>query len=206
MRFFRYRLGETPFKTARDITLLKNERCLTKVFKDTLCLSIFADEKPIGYVFHGTGQFVIDSIVETKRGAVGKPTVKDLKQPFIMIGNITKIEDNLTSADSTDLNRMGYEDIEGFVQTANRLCERFLHRGRTRLPRDMRDTLVFAFAESRGEFDIVVLKGDSLVYKSKEKVFVSKRDKTVLKCPEVVVSSKRGKTVIIASNRFLVEK
>jgi hypothetical protein len=206
MRFFRYKLGEAPLKTVEDITLLQNERCLTKVFKNTLCLPILVDEETAGYIFHGTGQLIIDSIIETKKGAVGKPTVKDLKQPFIMLGNTGKIENNLAHADSTDLKKLGYKDIEGFVETADRLCKHLFHKGTNRLPRDMKDTMVFAFAESNDKFDMLVLKGDSLVYTSREKVFVSKRDKTVLTCPEQVVVTKRGKTVIIANGQFLVEK
>lgn len=207
MKFFRrYQLGEVPLKTVEDITLLQNERCLTKVFKDTLCLPILVEEETTGYIFHGTGQLMIDSIVETKRGAVGKPTIKDLKQPFIILGNTEKIENNLVSADSTDLNKLGYKGIEGYVEMADRLCERLLRKGTNRLTLDMKDTLVFAFAEPKDEFDMLVSKGDSLVYTSREKVFVSKRDKTVLKCPEHVVVTKRGKTVIIANDQFLVEK
>lgn len=202
MRFSRYRLGETSLKTVEDITLLQNERCLVKVFKDTLCLPILVDEETVGYVFHGTGQLMIDSIVETKRGAVGKPTVKDLKKPFIMLGNMEKIKGNLASADSTDLNKFGYKGIESFVEIADRLCERLLCKGTHRLPKDVKDTMIFAFADSKDEFDMLVSKGDSLVYTSREKVFVSKGDKNVLKVPEQFVVTKRGKTVIIANDQF----
>lgn len=206
MRFLRYSLGEELLKTVEDVTLLQNERCLTKVFKDTLCLPVLVDEKVFGYVFHGTGKLMIDSLIEATRGAVGKSTIKDLNQSFIMLGNTREIKNKLVSVDSADLNKLGYKDIEDFVEMADGLCGHLWYKGMNRLSQDMTEKVVFAFAESKSKFDMLVLKGDNLIYTSREKVFVSKKNKTVLTSPEQVVVAKGGKTVIIANDRVLVEK
>ncbi len=124
-----------------------------------------------------------------------------------MLGNAEEIENNLAPADSTDLNKLGYKDIEGFVEKADGLCQHLLRKGTNQLSTDTKEARVFAFAESKDEFDMLVSKGDSLVYTSKEKIFVSRRNKTVLKSPEqIVVSSEKGKTVIIANDKCLVER
>lgn len=86
MKYLNYKISNEPSKIVEDATLLKNERCIVDALEGTLALPILIDEKVRGYVFHGTGKLVVDSIIETRKGAVGKPTVKNLKRPFMMLG------------------------------------------------------------------------------------------------------------------------
>jgi hypothetical protein len=81
-------LGNQPQKLTKDATLLHNEKCLVIATAGTIALPILLEEATSGQLFIGKGQLTIDTIVETSRGAIGKPIVRDLtpEYPFVMLG------------------------------------------------------------------------------------------------------------------------
>jgi hypothetical protein len=200
-----YKLDSKPLKLLSGLDLLKTDRCVVKVEKDTLALPILIDDRTAGSLFHGSGQFIIDTIIETKKGAIGKSTNKDLTQPFIMLGKAPTMENKFSTVDSPDLERLGYSNAEMFVKAANDYCSRFMkgkmHCGDLEAENDY----IFAFPDAEC-FDILVSKENKLIYTSKKRVFVSKEGKEVLTSPEHIVVSKGGKAVVIAHGDILVEK
>ena len=206
MKYLNYKLSNDPLKIVEDTTLLKNERCVVDALEGSLALPILIDEKVQGYVFHGTGKLVVDSIIETTKGAVGRPTVKDLKYPFMMLGGTEEIKDNLGDADTSDLQNAGYESVDAFIEHAEELCGRLLKERHCHVDFDGKDSRLFAFLNEEGKLDILVSKNDKLVYKSEKKVYLSKGSKSVLKRPNEIIVSKKGKTVVIANNDILIEK
>jgi len=205
MKYLNYKLSNEPLKIVEDTTLLKNARCVVDALEGTLALPILIDEKVQGYVFHGTGKLVVDSIIETTKGAVGKPTVKDLKQPFMMLGGAEEIKDNLGNADTSDLQNAGYERVDAFIEHAEELCGRLLKEKHYHVDFG-KDARLFVFLNEEDKLDILISKNDKLVYKSEKKVYLSKGSKSVLQRPGEIIVSRKGKTVVIANNDILIEK
>ena len=206
MKYANYELGNESLKIVKDATLLKNERCVVNALEGSLALPILIDEEVQGYVFHGTGKLIVDSIIETTKGAVGKPTVKNLRRPFIMLGGTEEIKDNLANTDTSDLQNIGYERADVFIEHAEELCGRLLNGKHCHVDFNGKNSRLFAFLNEEDKLDILVSKDDKLVYKSEKKVYLSKGSKSVLKRPKEMIVSKKGKTVVISSNDILIQK
>lgn len=206
MRLHHFELGGDPQKTIEDLTLFRNDRCLVELSKRTLALPLTFDEKLQGYVFHGIGKLVVDSIVETTRGAVGRPTVKTLDRPFLMLGRAEDLRESLEPADALDLREVGYESTTEFIEEASEFCEDLLKERHTNGDFDRQSSHLFVFKSEKGDSDVLVAKKKGFVFKSGRKIYVSKGSKSVLQCPGEIVVSKKGKTVVIANNNILVER
>jgi len=200
------KLGNLPHKLTKDTILLQNEKCIIKVTAGTLTLPILIDNTPRGHFFAGNGEFTLDTIIETARGAVGKPTVKELNQPFLMFGENSSLSQNLAPAADHDLSNMGYKSAEDFLKTANNALDSFTHKRHGRFDFDA-DAHIFAFANQPDKWDVLISKGDKLVYSSKEKVFISKNQAESISVQSGnVLVAKRGKTVVIDRGNILVDR
>ena len=194
----KFQLDNSISKVTEAITLWQTERGITEISKNTLAIPIKLGDQRKGYVFHGQGKLLIDAIVETEEGAIGKSVEKELNEPFLMLGDTEEIRKHLTRAIEEDFAKMGYEKQQGFVDKAEDLCNRFF-RGRVHSHEGFEEDhgLIFAFQNEDSKLDILVAKGSKLVYKATGIVFVSNEDKVVLKSPGEVVCTSNGKSVII---------
>ncbi|MEM2916903.1 MAG: hypothetical protein QXN63_00905 [Candidatus Bathyarchaeia archaeon] len=193
MIWHRYQLESTVLKTTEPITLWKTEKGLIEIDANALALPIKHDNQRKGYIFHGCGKLLLDAIVETQKGAVGKPIEKEIKEPFIMLGAKEEVGQRLTTANSEDLAKMGYETQEAFFRKAEDLYDRLLRNIRVG-PRCEKG-LIFAFQNKAHSF--LVTKGSKLVYKAAGIIFVSDEDKVVLKSLDGIALLRNGKSVII---------
>jgi hypothetical protein len=207
VRLYSYKLGNTPLKISEDTTLLKTERCLITALKDTLALPITFNERVHGYFMHGSGKLVIDTIIETSRGAIGKPTEKDLTKPFVMFGGTEEVRDKMVEADLSSLNRMGYENLENFQRKAEELCEELLGRKMCWTYDEKRHTRIFLFEIDRGSHDMLISRNaKNLVYISTGKVYVFGDNKSLMTSPNEVLISKPGKSIIIRNENVYVSR
>lgn len=194
MTWHNYQLEKNILKTNEALTLWKMEKGLIEISKNTLVIPIKLGDDQKGYVFHGIGKLVLDTIIETDDGAVGKPVEKEIADPFLMLGEIEEIQKGLVTAEEDDLKTTGYESKQQFVAKAEDLLEQFLGR-------DMMHShhccghnhgVIFAFPNKSDKLDILVSKGSKLIYKATDTVYVSNKYRVVLKTPnEVVVSGNR---------------
>jgi hypothetical protein len=191
-----YYLGDTISKTTEHQRLWETEKGIVEIEKNTLAIPVMLNGSLEGYAYHGHGKLVLDLIVETKEGAVGKPIEKEIRLPFLMLGNAEKMQHSLNPASQEDFSEMGYAKHEEFVAEAEDLLGRFSRRGILNC-RHSGDGSVFAFQNEANKLDILVAKGAKLVYKTIDMVFVSNMDRTVLKSPSGVVCVSRGKSVIM---------
>lgn len=200
-------LGGTISKATRDTKLWQTERGVLEIKKDTLAISIEVDDRRRGYVFHGRGKLLLDTIVETEEGAIGKPVEKELNNPFLMLGETEETQELLTKVSDEDLAEMGYENHQEFVAKAADLCNQFF-RGRMRISQrfDENRGFIFAFQNDAEKLDILAAKASKLVYKAADIIFVSKENKVVLKSPSEVVCSSNGKSVIIQKGKSVIIK
>jgi hypothetical protein len=198
------KLGKQPSKLTKDLVLLQNERCIIMAFVNDLTLPILVGDTTLGYIFFGKGNFTLDAIVETPKGAVGKPLVKDLNTPFIMLGKVLKIANDLTPASHEDVSNLGYGNSEEFLAEADDVFSRFsigCHSFNLE-----EDSQVFAFANEYDKWDMLISKGDKLVYTSRDKVYISKdKAESIDISPAGVLVAERGKIVVIGKNNVLID-
>jgi len=126
-----YQLGDTISKTTEDTRLWDSEKGIVEIHKDTLAIPIKLDDKERGYIFHGQGKLLLDTIVETEEGAIGDPVEKELNKPFLMLGDPEETNQYLTEASEEDLTRMGYENKQALIDAAEDLFNRFFKNGRS---------------------------------------------------------------------------
>ena len=190
-----YELDNTTSKIDQPLTLWKTDKGILEINKNTVAIAITQDGKPQGYIFNGNGKLVLDTIIETEQGAVGKPTEKTLTEPFLMLGNPQNIEPHLIATTS--------EDNKAFTTKAEGFFHHFFKNGRTSnmdccCHHD--EGLVFAFSNQNSHPDLLVLNGSKIVYKAKHMTFISNGDRDVLKSPEHMVVSNRGRCVVIKAH------
>jgi len=203
-----YQLGDTISKTSENITLWQTEKGIIKIGKETLALPIELNDQRKGYIFHGHGKLVLDTIVETEKGAIGKSVEKEINDPFLMLGDTKEPQQSLTTATDEDLAERGYENRREFVTKAEDLLDQFLKdRMHRRRCSDEDYGFIFAFLNQRDQLDILVAKDSKLVYKAMDIVFVSNRNNVVLKSSSGVVCTNNGKSVIIKNGKsFIIQK
>jgi len=199
MMWQNYQLGNTVSKTSEAVTLWQMEKGIVEISKNTLAVPIELDDKERGYVFHGNGKFLLDSIVETEEGAIGKPVEKELSELFLMLGDTEEIQKHLTEASEEDFAKMGYQNQQEFADRAEDLCGQFFKKKGVHNHQcfDEHRGFIFAFQNQTSKLDILIAKGSKLVYKAMDIVFVSNENKVVLKSPSEVVCTSNGKSVII---------
>lgn len=201
----KYELDDTVSKVSKEVRLLQTEKGIVELGENALAVLIMLDEIPKGCVFHGQGRLLIDAIVETREGAVGKPIDRELNEPFLMLGDTEDIQKYLTNADEEEFAKMGYENQQRFIAKAEDLRRRFFNGGmQEREASDAEHGSIFAFPNVDSELDILVARGSKLVYNAKSTIFVSNKDKTVLKSPGEVIVSSNGKSVIIKKGKSVV--
>jgi hypothetical protein len=201
-------LGNQPQKLTKDATLLHNEKCIITATAGTLALPILLDNATSGQLFVGKGQLTLDAIVETSRGAVGKPIIRDLtpKHPFLTLGETENLKENLDPATNQDLASMGYVSPEEFLRTANEAFDQFAHRRHSHIDIEP-DARIFAFANEYEKWDFLIAKDDKLVYTSKHKVYVSKNNGESFSLGQgSILVDKKGKTVVIDRGNILVDR
>jgi hypothetical protein len=201
-------LGNQPQKLTKDATLLQNEKCIVTATAGTLALPILLDDTTRGQLFVGKGQLTLDAIVETSRGAVGKPLIRDLtpKHPFLMLGETKNLKEDMALATNQDLTNMGYKTTDEFLKTANEAFDQFAHRRHSHIDTEP-DAHIFAFANEHEKWDFLIAKDDKLVYASKHKVYVSKNGgESVSLGQGGILVAKKGKTVVIDRGNILVDR
>ena len=195
-----YQLDNTTLKTTENMTLWRTEKGTIEINKNTLAIPIKLDDQRKGYVFHGQGKLLLDTIVETREGAVGKSVENELNKPFLMLGDTEETQQRFSTATKEDLTKMGYESEQGFMDKAGDLFDQFF--GKTRMHNHQccsnNHGVIFAFPNAEGKLDVLVANGSKLVYEAMNQVFVSNDGKVVLKTPtEVIVSGDNRKSLVI---------
>ncbi len=195
-------LGNDVYKTTQETTLLRSPKCVVMVQGGALAAPIHIRERPAGYVLCGTGRFSLDAIIETSRGAVGKPIVRELDKPFIILVKKEGPSPSLSPATGEDISKVGYRNAKEFVEVALDTCERFFCKRNTFWHHDKS---LFAFPQNN-KFEILLSSHDGTTYVAKDTVYVLKGDKQVLKRPRETVVVKCGKLVVVKDGQILVEK
>jgi hypothetical protein len=195
MMWHHYDLSDTVIKTNERLNLWKSDRGSVDIEKDTLAVAITLNGEPEGYIFGGNGKMILDAIVETDQGAVGKSIERQLTDPFLMVGNPDVIETRSFSAVTAE---------QDFLAKAQDLCEEFF-RGEEHIRggchHHHHKGMVFAFKNDSGKLDLLIPHGYKIVYKAKHMVFISDENEAILKSPEHMVVSNHGRCIVMKGRR-----
>ncbi|MDH5788002.1 MAG: hypothetical protein OEZ40_06920, partial [Candidatus Bathyarchaeota archaeon] len=191
-------------KVTEGLTLWQVEKGKVDISKDSLAVPIKLGNRLEGYVFHGQGGLLLDTIIETEEGAIGKPIEKELDESFLMLGNTEKIQQYLEPASKDKIREMKYENEQSFVTEAKDLLDRFLGNGRIHKHQcwSYNRGSIFAFPNKANKFDILIGNGSKIVYKAINTVFVSSDKNVVLKTPDEVILARNKKPFIIRKQFF----
>ena len=194
-----YQLGKIVSKTSEATALWRTEKGIIEISKNALVIPIKPNDNERGYVFHGHGKLLLDAIVETEEGAIGKPVEKELNEPFLMLGDTEETQKHLATVSEEDFAKMGYQNQQEFAAKAEDLCDQFFKKKRAHNHQCLDDHhgFIFAFQNETSKLGILIAKGSKLVYKAIDLVFVSNENKVVLKSPSEVVCLSNGKSVIV---------
>jgi len=195
MMWRNYRLDSTILKTTDALTLWRTEKGIIEIGRNTLAIPIKLGDQRKGYIFHGHGKLLLDTIIETDEGAIGKPVEKEISEPFLMLGDAEGIQQHLSTAGKENLMEMGYENEQDFLAKAEDLFDHFLGEGKIHGHQCCGNNhgFIFAFPNKEGKLDILVAKGSRLVYKAMNRVFVVDKSKVVLKTKNEVILSTGGR-------------
>jgi len=190
MIWHQYKLDPTVKVINEPLTLWTSEKGSVSITKGALAAAVTVDGETEGYILSGNGRLILDTIVETEQGAIGKSIEKEITEPFLMIGNPQQIEPHLTPADrQTD-----------FLAKAENLHRRFFQERATLeigCHNHYGKKLIFAFDNGSTKFDLLIPNGSRLIYKAEHLVFISDENRVVLKSPEHTVVSGHGRCIIV---------
>jgi hypothetical protein len=194
-----YQLDNKTLKANEPITLWKTENGIIEISKGTLAKPIMLDDQRKGYVFHGQSKLLLDTIVETEKGAVGKPVEKEMTEPFLMLGDTETIQEHLSTADKQDLEIAGYENEQQLTARAKELCDRFFRRtsvcGHGTF--GWNHGFIFAFPNNANKLDVLIAKDTNLIYRATDRVFLSNKGKAILKTPGEVIIAHSGRSFVV---------
>lgn len=202
-----FRLDNTVLKTIQSLTLWQAEKGNLAIDEKALAILVKLGEQEKGFIFHGQGKLLLDAIIETEMGAVGKSVERDLNEPFLMLGNTEKTKEHVTEANEKDVVSCGYNDSEAFVATAERLRAKFFEGKEPRhINVNQKNGQIFAFPNEDGEFDVLVVKDSKMVYKAGGVTFVSNGNKEVFTSPSEIFVSSNGKSVFMKNGKSVIVK
>jgi hypothetical protein len=189
-----YELGTTVMKINGDLELCKSDKASVSVCKGTLAVPVRWKDEEDGYVFLGHGKLLVDTIVETERGAFGKPVERDLDEVFLMLGGTEEVHVGLGVASDEDLKTMNVEE-KTFLDRARDLLEEFGDGTTVSGSRCFghREGLIFAFSHGEKRPDVLLVKNSKIIYTTRDLTFISNMHKSILKSGgHVVLSTPRA--------------
>jgi hypothetical protein len=193
-----YELDNAILKVTEPFLLFHSDKASIEISKDTFAVSIKLESERVGYVFLGTGKLLVDAIVETEKGALGKSIQRALDEPFLMLGDTDETSRHLSPVNNGDFSRVSREE-KMVLDRAQGLLDRF-SRGRIVHRHEHMfgvEGLIFAFSDDKDELDILLSKGSKLVYATKEMSFLTDGDKSILTRSGQVILSHHGRPFVV---------
>jgi hypothetical protein len=198
MMWKNYELDDKVLELDEDMTLYRSDKVLVSLNKGTRAIAVKRKDRMEGLVFLGHGRLIVDTIVETENGALGKPTERELSDPFFMLGPVEETLKQLREANNEDLQRNGVKTDDLFAKARNLVDK--LQGGRALCSfsyHNEQKGRVFAFATDEDKLDVLVLNDSRIVFENKGVSFVSIGNHSVLKNADQVVLATNGKSLFV---------
>ena len=193
-----YQLDKTVLKTSRDLTLCRNDRVAFDAKSGCLAVAVRDKDKVRGYVLQGNTKLLIDTIVETEKGAVGNPIDMEVTDPFLMLGKTELVEPYLQKTNSEDLSKLNASQGD-FLTKAEELVNEHLHADCCHGHRHFNDEggTIFMLPNGGDGHNVLQVQGSNVIYAGKEISFISNPHKSVLKTNDHVIVSDGGRSVVV---------
>jgi hypothetical protein len=193
-----YELGDAILKSNESFFLFRSDIASVEIGKEAFAVLVKVKSEIVGYVFTGQGKLLVDAIVETEEGALGKPIQRSLNEPFLMLGNSGEMSRHFSATRDEDPRKVSIDE-KTFLEKAQELLDRF-SRGRiVHQHEHMFDGrgLIFAFRRGKEELDILLSKDSKLVYATNEMSFVTDGDNSILTGSGQVILSHHGRPFVM---------
>lgn len=193
-----YELDNAILKVTEPFSLFHSDKASIEISKDAFAVPIKLESERIGYVFLGQGKLLVDTIVETEKGALGKPIQRALNEPFLMLGDTDETSRHFSSVNNDDFGRTS-NDEKMVLDRAQEFLDRF-SCGRTMHRHEHMFSgrgLIFAFSDDKDGLDILLSKDSKLVYATKDMSFLTDGDKAILTRSGQVVLSHHGRPFVV---------
>jgi hypothetical protein len=193
-----YEVEGTILRSNAELTLAKSDKVSLEIKKGALTLPVKVEDNREGYMFLGEGKLLIDAIVETERGAVGKPVERELRDLFLMLGNMEETSKHLEKADDDDLRRRDFTE-KTLLTKAQDMLAKFMGKEVTHRSEHLRQSegTIFAFPNKECNLDLLLLNGPRLIFTTKDMSFICDGDKSVLNTPRQVFLSAQGTSLAL---------
>ncbi|MFX0096785.1 MAG: hypothetical protein ACFE7E_03410 [Candidatus Hodarchaeota archaeon] len=185
-------LGDLAGKVSKDSNIAQSEKALVNVKSGTLYFPVLQDRTVVGGVFLGSGHFIVDAIIETRQGAIGKSEDHNWDGNLLILdqGGIWSAPGTEPFSDK-DLNIHNLESAKEAKERAQQILDRLLFEGRS---------WSSDFLDSRkGGWTVNIIDKDN-----KETRLVAKRDKFVMTHEGTVLVIKGNKLVRTGHKKTIV--
>jgi hypothetical protein len=193
-----YELDKAIQKVTEPFVLFHSDKASIEIGNDTFAVPIQLESERVGYAFLGQGKLLVDAIVETEKGALGKSIQRSLNEPFLMLGDTDETSRHFNSANNDDF-RKASTDEKMVLDRAQELLDRF--SGGSSVHRHEHvfsgKGSIFAFSDDKDELDILLSKGSKLVYTTRDMSFLTDGDKAILTRSGQVVLSHHGRPFVV---------
>jgi hypothetical protein len=179
------KISDGPKELQAPLRIIGNEKALLTMEPGALLLTVRIDGVE-GHYVHGKGSFALDSVVETKMGAVGRPVKRQLEEAFLVLGPFEEDPD-LSPATEEEVKNAGYAGTDGLVGRAEEMCRKLAPHAEGGGNASGEGSVVI-FPVEKGAH-ILVVKEEHIVYDGGRMKFISSGDRTVLTQGEKVVVS-----------------
>lgn len=190
-------LGALAGKVDATAEIARTEKALVQVDSGTLYFPVVRAGVEVGGVFFGSGQVIVDAIVETRRGAIGQSQEFAWNGSLFLLSTSAEwVPPSILPAGGKDLEHHQLKSKEAAEEQAQQLFTRFLDEGSS--------WFAEVFILRRKGWCVIILdkkQGKTRILASKDRIVVKRPDASlVIKGSRMVKTEGQGK-VIVTSRR-----
>jgi len=183
------------YELLEEEEVFRNVKCYLKVQEGSKALRIFYEDEQVGCAFKGWIEYAVDTLVETPKGVIGRPVKRSGEDTVIVF-----IE---------PLPKLRLREIEtdrDFIEEVLNICKELFKERKIGLEDICYKIEHFIAIFSRGErYEMIVAKGDKLVYTSSDLTYViSPPNRVILILSGSVLISSKDKLVYRGSKKTFV--
>ncbi|MFX1562591.1 MAG: hypothetical protein ACFFDP_04715 [Promethearchaeota archaeon] len=189
-------LGALAGKVDATAEIARTEKALVQVDSGTLYFPVIRAGVEVGGVFFGSGQVIIDAIVETRRGAIGqsKELVWD-GSLFLLSTSAEWVPPSILPVGDKELRSHNLDSKEAAEERAQQLFARYLDEGNSWVDD--------VFVLRRKGWCIIILdknEGKTRILASRDRIVLNRSDASLIIKGNHMVETE-GKSKVIVSGR-----
>ena len=181
--------------------IISHEKAFVKMEAGCVWVYLLENDKRVGIAYTGPSRFAVDAIAETDMGAMGESVTDTLDGIQLFIGS-SSLENISKSAESSDLQNQGFQDIEAFTKDIEVTIKDHWNSDdkKTSIDSSKEESKIFFGTDSEKTKVLLVLsKAKGLVFTHGKVVYVIGDDNMVsVSKSGVVITNRDGKQLIVS--------